>query len=879
MKTFPLGRLFALAAVIAAISLFTGLVQQARGVPADAFIAAVAPAGSGLIEPSLAAQLATADPTAPIEAVVLLKPQASLSTDAGTSRAQRVTTVVQELRRVADRAQKPIVSLLAQRISQKLATKIVPLWIVDGVVVTARPVVLKELAARSDVLEIRPSTTVSAPTPPPQAAGSLPLAEQNLSVVNATPLWNQGFRGQGVVVANMDTGVDATHPDLAGSWRGGSNSWYDPSGEHPATPTDVSGHGTWTMGVMVGGSAGGTAIGVAPDAKWIAAKIFNDRGTTTTAKIHQAFQWLLDPDNNPNTADAPNVVNNSWVMSAPGCNLEFQLDLQRLRAAGILPVFAAGNGGPTSATHYSPGDNPEAFPVGSTTNLDVVDDFSSRGPGCAGAVYPDLMAPGDAITTTDLYGYYARETGTSMSAPHVAGALALLLSAFPNLSADRQAAALESSAIDLGATGPDDDFGYGRLDALGAFYWVASTPDYTLRVAPGSAAGLAGGAVTYTVTVGSVGGFNSDVGLSLSGLDPSQATWAFAPSTVAGASGTSSLTITTASSLAPGTYGIRITATGGGITHTVPVTLTVTPPPDFTVTASPTSTSTTPGGSAGYTVTLGSVGGFNSDVSLSLSGLDASQAAWAFTPTTVSGASGKSGLTIATASSLPPGTYAITIVAAGAGITHTVPVTLVVKPLPDFTVTALPISASTTPGGGATYTVTVGALNGFGGVVTLSLSGLSPSQASWKFAPSSVTRAGNSTLTVTTTSSLTQGTYPMTITGTSGATSHTVQVSLTVGDFGLSVSPSSLSLNRGRSGSYTVSISAGGGFIGNVSLSVTGLPSGATASFSPNPMAAPGSGTLTVRTTLSTNRGTFTLKLTGKSGATSRQASATLSVT
>ena len=193
--------------------------------------------------------------------------------------------------------------------------------------------------------------------------------------------------------------------------------------------------------------------------------------------------------------------------------------------------------------------------------------------------------------------------------------------------------------------------------------------------------------------------------------------------------------------------------------------------------------------------------------------------------------------------------------------------------------TALPISASTTPGGGATYTVTVGALNGFGGVVTLSLSGLSPSQASWKFAPSSVTRAGNSTLTVTTTSSLTQGTYPMTITGTSGATSHTVQVSLTVGDFGLSVSPSSLSLNRGRSGSYTVSISAGGGFIGNVSLSVTGLPSGATASFSPNPMAAPGSGTLTVRTTLSTNRGTFTLKLTGKSGATSRQASATLSVT
>ena len=103
------------------------------------------------------------------------------------------------------------------------------------------------------------------------------------------------------------------------------------------------------MGVMVGGDAGGTSIGVAPDARWIAAKIFNDHGAATTAGIHLGFQWVLDPDSDPGTPDAPNVVNNSWTLSSPGCNLEFQLDLQNLRAAGILPVFAAGNAGRSSA--------------------------------------------------------------------------------------------------------------------------------------------------------------------------------------------------------------------------------------------------------------------------------------------------------------------------------------------------------------------------------------------------------------------------------------------------------------------------------------------------------------------------------------------------
>ena len=119
--------------------------------------------------------------------------------------------------------------------------------------------------------------------------------------------------------------------------------------------------GPW--GVMVGRDAGGSSVGVAPDAKWIAVKIFNDQGRATSTAIDQGFQWLLDPDGDRATADAPDVVNDSWTMSASGCLLDFQPDLASLRAVGILPVFAAGNYGPLSGSSASPANNPEAFAI------------------------------------------------------------------------------------------------------------------------------------------------------------------------------------------------------------------------------------------------------------------------------------------------------------------------------------------------------------------------------------------------------------------------------------------------------------------------------------------------------------------------------------
>ena len=151
----------------------------------------------------------------------------------------------------------------------------------------------------------------------------------------------------------------------------GPNSWFDPYGQHPTTPLDLTGHGTATMGVMVGGDAGGTSIGMAPGATWIAARIFNDSGSGTATAIHAALQWVLDPDGNPATDDAPDVLNNSWAYGSLGCNLAFQLDLQALRATGILPVFAAGNFGPGTSTSVSPANYPESLAVGAVDNAGV----------------------------------------------------------------------------------------------------------------------------------------------------------------------------------------------------------------------------------------------------------------------------------------------------------------------------------------------------------------------------------------------------------------------------------------------------------------------------------------------------------------------------
>jgi hypothetical protein len=294
--------------------------------------------------------------------------------------------------------------------------------------------------------------------------------------------------------------------------------------------------------------------------------------------------------------------------------------------------------------------------------------------------------------------------------------------------------------------------------------------------------------------------------------------------------------------------------------------------PDFGVAASPTSQTVSAGSPTTYNVTVTPSGGFGGSVSLSASGLPAgASASFAPNPTT-----GSSTMSVSTSASTPTGTYAVTITGTSGTLAHNTTVTLVVSQ-PDFSLSATPASQTVAPGAATSYTVAVTPAAGFTGSVTLSSTGL-PAGAGASFSPNPAT--GTSTMTVTTTSATPAGSYPVTITGTSGTLSHTTSVQVVVQaaapDFGLTATPSSRSVARNGSTTYAIAVSPLNGFTGSVSLSVTGLPSRATGTFSPNPTAS--TSTLTVRTQRNVARGTYTLTVRGTSGALVHTTTVTLVV-
>jgi serine protease AprX len=435
-------------------------------------------ARAGAIAPGLSRELAARAPGDEVDVIVQLVERVDPARFAVRDRRTRDGRLERALREASARNLPPVLAELRAIGARGMRE----LWIAGAVAATVPAGEVPRLALLPGVQQVRLDAVVEAPTSP---AGSSAPAEWNLDAIGAPALWGAGLTGEGAVVAGLDTGVDAAHPDLQGSWRGGSNSWFDPYGQH-ATPADVSGHGTQTMGIVVGGAAGGSAIGVAPGARWIAARIYDDAGRGTLSGIHQAFQWILDPDGNPETMDAPDVVTAAWTLAAaPGtCDLEFQPDLTALEAAGIGVLLAAGNDGPAGGTSDSPANNPGAFSAGAVDASATVAAFSSRGPSaCDGSIFPTLVAPGVDVRTSDLsfggFASYAYVSGTSFAAPHLAGALALLAAAAPAASLAELRSALVQGSVDLAPTGADDASGHGALDvsaALGHLGLPAGSP-------------------------------------------------------------------------------------------------------------------------------------------------------------------------------------------------------------------------------------------------------------------------------------------------------------------------------------------------------------------------------------------------------------------
>jgi subtilisin family serine protease len=433
--------------------------------------------------PSLRSRAASGDDH--VAVVILLEnsrvSHATLTAAAGHPNAYRQTRTI-----LHDQNESLVADFLAAANTSSIELgKVRTYWLapfVSAVVATRDLARVEALPGVEAIIEDAPIQLIE-PIESDATIGAAPAADATAASQNAVgvkAVWQRGITGKGVLVASIDTGVDGTHPSLANRYRGltasASASWRDPEGG--TFPNDARGHGTHTMGTVLG-REGADTIGIAPDAQWIAAGVV-DRSYTfaqTITDLVDAFEWLADPDGNPDThSDVPDVVLNSWGIPQgilTVCDNTFWQVVDNLEALGTVVVFAAGNEGPNPATLRLPADRGDAplkcFSVGAVDAADVnlrTPDFSSRGPvSCNSAIIkPEISAPGVNIRSAATGGGYQLRSGTSMAAPHAVGAIALMRHYNPDATPDEIKRALVESASDLGEPGPDCTTGYGLLN-------------------------------------------------------------------------------------------------------------------------------------------------------------------------------------------------------------------------------------------------------------------------------------------------------------------------------------------------------------------------------------------------------------------------------
>ncbi|MED4017411.1 S8 family serine peptidase [Sutcliffiella cohnii] len=417
-----------------------------------------------------------------------------------TSLAKR-STIVSELQATAKVTQADVLDFLSKQEASGKAKDVQSFYIVNGIAVTATKDVMEKIASFPEVEAITHNAEVQLyPNAEPtssveDAAPTSGNVEWNIEQVGAPATWDMGIDGSGVVVAVMDTGVQWDHPALIQQYNGydfnnpnnpsHTYNWFDAVNGR-AVPYDDHGHGTHVTGTVLGVEMDGTnAIGVAPGAKWIGVKILSGSGSGSTAGILAGAQYLLAPtDENgvPNPDMAPDVVNNSWG-GGPGMDEWFRPMVQAWRSADIYPVFAAGNttltnpGGPGSVA--VPANYPESYAVGATDINMNLGSFSLQGPSPYGEMKPEVSAPGVNIrSATPGSSYQGGWNGTSMAAPHVAGAVALLKQVNASLSIDDIAEILETTATPRTNSqypeAPNNGFGHGIINVFDAVSSVIS---------------------------------------------------------------------------------------------------------------------------------------------------------------------------------------------------------------------------------------------------------------------------------------------------------------------------------------------------------------------------------------------------------------------
>jgi subtilisin family serine protease len=454
---------------------------------------------------SLASAATAADPISKIDPAVIadvadgqadfwaiLSEQANLSKAPGIQdRTERGAYVVDQLKEVAEATQGGLLSSLTKQDVPHQS-----FWIMNAIKITGGQGILVQVASQPEVEKIVAERVYQAPDPLPGITeATVDAVEWGIANINADDVWAQfGDRGEGIVVANIDTGVQYNHPALVNQYRGNTGggtfnhnyNWFDPSnicGNPSLVPCDNNNHGTHTMGTMVGDDGGANQIGVAPNARWIAAKGCETNNCSDAALLASA-QWILAPTDlngqNPRPDLRPNIVNNSW--GGGGNDPWYQASVNAWIASGIFPQFSNGNAGPGCNTSGSPGDYVQSYSAGAYDINNVIASFSSRGASAfGGEVKPNIAAPGVNVRSSIAGGGYGSFNGTSMASPHVAGTVALMWSRAPVLVGDIAATRtlLDDTAVDTPNAqcgGTDDDnnvFGEGRLDALAA---VSASP-------------------------------------------------------------------------------------------------------------------------------------------------------------------------------------------------------------------------------------------------------------------------------------------------------------------------------------------------------------------------------------------------------------------
>ncbi|MBK7938313.1 MAG: S8 family peptidase [Lewinellaceae bacterium] len=438
------------------------------------------------------------------------------------TKSEKSRFVFQRLEETANRAQ-----LNATRILREQGLSANRLFLVNALAVSqADALATRQLAELQEVMWLGADPWVKFEGPVNTSAGAPAergTIEWGVEKINAPAAWALGFTGQGVTIGGADTGYEWAHPAIKSHYRGWTGdslttsheyNWHDaiheinplsgdsiinpgnnPCGLDAAAPCDDNNHGTHTMGTMAGDDGQGNQIGVAPGANWVGCRNM-ERGWGKPSSYLECFGWFLAPTDlngeNPNPDKSPHVINNSWYCaSIEGCtdltiNELLRTAVINLKAAGVVVVVSNGNDGSNgtcATTSGPPGYFEESFSVGATLSNDTITGFSSRGPVIidgSNRIKPNVCAPGAAVRSSVRGGGYAHFWGTSMAGPHVAGLVALMISANPDLAGNvdaiediiEQTAVFYADTMDclpsLGTSRPNHAYGWGRIEAIGA---------------------------------------------------------------------------------------------------------------------------------------------------------------------------------------------------------------------------------------------------------------------------------------------------------------------------------------------------------------------------------------------------------------------------